>query len=302
MSWASWIKAYHAYLQLERSLSKNSVDAYMHDVSKLHQFLKEQEKNTVPEKVTRKNIDEFLSWINELGIGATSQSRIISGLKSFFVFLLTEGARKDNPAEHITSPMRGRKIPDVLNNEEVIEIIECIDLSKSEGQRNRAIIETLYGCGLRVSELINLKISNIYFEEQYLLVEGKGNKERIVPINAQAIKHIRLYQENFRAQHRESSEYEDILYLSRRNRPLSRNMVFYIIKDLAEKAGIRKNISPHTFRHTFATHLVENGADLRAVQEMLGHESITTTEIYTHITHEYLRDNIMKYHPRNREK
>lgn len=302
MSWAAWKKSYKAYLKLERGLSPNSVAAYLHDLDKLVQYLDFSQRHRSPQEVSRSDLDGFLSWINEIGIGSKSQARIVSGIKSFFVYLQLEDVRSDDPCGHISTPSLGKYLPEVLNKEEVTAIIESIDLSLPQGQRNRAMIETLYGCGLRVSELINLKISNIYFEEGFLRVEGKGSKERIVPVNSQALKHITIYREDYRSHQMIDKHDGDTLFLSRKNRQISRNMVFYIVKDLAEKAGIKKSISPHTFRHTFATHLVENGADLRAVQAMLGHESITTTEIYTHITNEYLRDNIMRFHPRNREK
>jgi len=302
MSWTSWKKSYKAYLKLERGLSPNSVAAYLHDLDKLVQYLDFSQRHRPPQEVSRYDLDGFLGWINEIGIGSKSQARIISGIKSFFIYLQLEDARKDDPCEHISTPSLGVYLPEVLNKEEVTAVIRSIDLSLPQGQRNRAMIETLYGCGLRVSELINLKISNIYFDEGFLRVEGKGSKERIVPVNSQALKHITIYRKDYRSHQKIDKHDEDTLFLSRKNRQISRNMVFYIVKDLAQKAGIKKIISPHTFRHTFATHLVENGADLRAVQAMLGHESITTTEIYTHITNEYLRDNIMRFHPRNREK
>ncbi len=301
MSWKTWKSSYKAYLKLERGLSPNSVSAYLSDLDKLIQYLDFSQRHKSPKDVERDDLDGFLTWINEIGIGATSQARIVSGIKSFFLYLQIEGERKDDPCEHISTPNLGKYLPEVLTQKELDKIIESIDLSEPQGQRNRAIIETLYGCGLRVSELTGLKISNIFFEESFLRVEGKGSKERIVPVNAQALKHIKIYMDEYRSHQKIDKHEEDTLFLSRKNRQISRNMVFYIVKNLAEKAGISKSISPHTFRHTFATHLVENGADLRAVQEMLGHESITTTEIYTHLTNEYLRDNIMRFHPRNRE-
>lgn len=302
MSWKTWKSSYKAYLKLERGLSPNSVFAYLSDLDKLIQYLDFSQRHKSPKEVDRGDLDGFLTWIYELGIGATSQARIVSGIKSFFLYLQIEGERKDDPCEHISTPNLGQYLPEVLNAEELNNIIESIDLSDFLGQRNRAIIETLYGCGLRVSELTSLKISNIFFEESFLRVEGKGSKERIVPVNAEALKHIKIYMDEYRSHQKIDKHEEDTLFLSRKNRQISRNMVFYIVKNLAAKAGIRKSISPHTFRHTFATHLVENGADLRAVQEMLGHESITTTEIYTHLTNEYLRDNIMRFHPRNKGK
>ncbi|MDZ7775095.1 MAG: site-specific tyrosine recombinase XerD [Bacteroidales bacterium] len=301
MSWKTWIKAYKAYLQLERSLSKNSVSAYLHDVKKLLQYLDASGINKEPRDVSRADLDNFLTWITELGVSANTQARIISGIRAFYVYLQTENELAENPAHHISPPTVARKIPEVLNEKEIESIIRSIDLSKPEGQRNRAIIETLYGCGLRVSELVSLKISRLYFDEGFLMAEGKGNKERIVPLSGQALKHIHIYLDDYRVHLKVAAGSGDILFLSRRGSHLSRGMVFYIVKNLAEAAGINKTVSPHTFRHSFATHLVENGADLRAVQDMLGHESITTTEIYTHMSREYLRDNIMKYHPRTRK-
>lgn len=299
MSWSSWIKGYKAYLQLERSLSPNSISAYLQDVEKLMQFLDSTGISKTPQQISRADLDDFLSWITALGVSPYTQARIISGIRAFYVYLQTERALDENPAHHIAPPNTARKIPEVLNENEIEAIISSIDLSKPGGQRNRAIIETLYGCGLRVTELVNLRISRLHFDEGFLMVEGKGNKERIVPLSGQALKHIHLYLDHYRVHNKVAQGSEDVLFISSRGKNLSRGMVFYIVKGLAETAGVRKTVSPHTFRHSFATHLVENGADLRAVQEMLGHESITTTEIYTHMSREYLRDNIMTFHPRN---
>jgi len=253
-----------------------------------------------PEQVKLKDLQDFLKWINELGLSASSQARIVSGIKSFFKYLLLEDIIKDSPAELLESPKIGRKLPDTLEVEEINRLIDAIDLSTPEGVRNKAMLETLYGCGLRVSELINLKISNLYFNDGFLKVTGKGDKERLVPIGSQAIKYIKIYLENIRIHLEVKKGSEDILFLNNRGKGLSRVMVFLIIKNLAEKIGLKKNISPHTFRHSFATHLIEGGADLRAIQEMLGHESITTTEIYTHLDREYLRISILRFHPRSK--
>ncbi len=299
MKWENYIKGFKSYLQLEKSLSPNSVDAYLHDIRKLTEYLEISELDIQPEDIQLDHLQAFVKWINELGLSARSQARMISGIKTFYKYLLLEDLVEKNPAELLEAPRVGRKLPDTLSVKEVIKIIDTIDLSKPEGQRNKAMLETLYGCGLRVSELINLQLSNLHFKEGFVKVTGKGDKERLVPIGEIAIKHIGLYIESYRLQLDVYKEDRDILFLNRKGKKLSRVMIFLIIKDLAEKAGIRKNIGPHTFRHSFATHLVEGGADLRAVQEMLGHESITTTEIYTHLDRGYLRDTIMQYHPRS---
>ena len=298
MTWENYIKGFKAYLKLEKSLSDNSVNAYLHDIEKLVQYFEIGNIDIKPEKVTLSNLQDFIKYINEIGLSATSQARIISGLKAFFKYLLLEDAIKQSPAELLEAPKTGRKLPDTLSVEDINKLIDAIDLSKPEGTRNKAMLETLYGCGLRVSELINLKISNIYFNEGFIKVTGKGDKERLVPVGNVALKYIRIYLENVRNKQDIKKEYSDILFLNRRGAGLSRVMVFLIIKGLAERTGLKKNISPHTFRHSFATHLIEGGADLRAVQEMLGHESITTTEIYTHLDREYLREAILSFHPR----
>lgn len=302
MGWQGWKKAYKAYLQLEKSLSPNSVSAYLRDVDKLVQYLDKEGVNKSPEVIDKADIDGLLTWTTALKLDSKSQARIISGLRAFFNFMILEKAIETSPMEFILLPTTERKLPDVLSVSEISDIIESVDLSKPEGQRNRAILETLYGCGLRVSELTELKISNVYFEEDFVIVDGKGNKERMVPLGSQAKKQIELYLFEIRNTTTIDKDFADILFLNRRGRKLTRNMIFYIVKQQTELAGIRKNVSPHTFRHSFATHLVEHGADLRVVQEMLGHESITTTEIYTHINRQYLRDNIMDFHPRNRKK
>ena len=285
------------YLSAERSLSKNTVEAYLHDVNSLANFLGEE---ISPQKINLKDLQRFLKEINTLGIGPSSQSRILSGIRAFYKFLLLEEEIDSDPTLLLESPRLSRKLPDVLNEKELEELINAIDRSTQDGERNRAIIETMYGCGLRVSELVGLQISNIHSLDEYLIITGKGNKQRLVPINKMALKHIDIYMKNVRSHLNIKKGNEDFLFLNKRGSKLSRVMVFYIIKDLTAKAGIKKTISPHTLRHSFATHLIENGADLRAVQEMLGHESITTTEIYTHISRKQLKDVIVKHHPRNK--
>ena len=298
MNWSSYIKGFTAYLRLEKSLSANSIEAYLNDVGKFSAFESANLNRSSPEDITIDDLQLFIKEINELGLSARTQARIISGLKAFFKYLSLEGLVKDDPASLLEGPRPGRKLPDTLSITEIERIIEVIDMSRAEGERNKAIIETLYGCGLRVSELTNLKITDIFFREMFVKVIGKGNKERFVPIGNTAIRHINLYLDNSRMHVQPKKYDEDILFLNRRGGRLSRTMILLIVKDLGEKAGIRKSISPHTFRHSFATHLVEGGADLRAVQEMLGHESIITTEIYTHLDREYLKSTIQLYHPR----
>ncbi|HLG35346.1 MAG TPA: site-specific tyrosine recombinase XerD [Bacteroidia bacterium] len=298
MKWDSYISGYTSYLKLERSLSANSVSSYKEDVEKLSAFFSLQHSSLTPERVTLEILREFVEWINENGLSGRSQARILSGVKSFFKYLILENIILDNPASLLESPRIGRKLPDTLSIEEIDSLISAIDLSKPEGTRNKAMLETLYGCGLRVSELTGFKISNYFPEIGYVKITGKGNKERMVPIGNTAVKCIRLYNEGVRVHVQPVRGSEDILFLNRRGKKLSRVMVFTIIKQLAEKAGVKKKISPHTFRHSFATHLINGGADIRAVQEMLGHESITTTEIYTHIDRDYLRDSIIQFHPR----
>ncbi len=302
MTWENYIKGFKAYLKLEKSLSNNSISAYLHDINKLLQFFELNENIIPPEKVKLSDLQAFIQWINKLGLAATSQARIISGLKAFFKYMLLEDAIKQSPAELLEAPKTGRKLPDTLSVDEINNLIDAIDLSKPESTRNKTMLETLYGCGLRVSELINLKISNIYFNDGFIKVTGKGDKERLVPIGNVALKNISIYLENVRSRQIIKKEFTDILFLNRRGGRLSRVMIFLIIKELAERIGLKKTISPHTFRHSFATHLIEGGADLRAVQEMLGHESITTTEIYTHLDREYLRDAILSFHPRVKKK
>ena len=299
MNWTTYIKGFKSYLQLERSLSTNSVEAYQHDIEKLCQFLDAKKINASPEEINLPTLREFLRWITELGMMPTSQARIISGIKAFYKYLMMEDLIKKYPSELLEAPKTARKLPDILNVEEIDQMIEVIDLSKDEGVRNKAILETMFSCGLRVTETVNLKISDISFTDKFVRVIGKGNKERLVPIGRMAIKAIHFYVENVRVHMEVKTGSNDILFLNRRGSKLTRVMIFYVIKKLAMEAGIKKKISPHTFRHSFATSLVEAGADLRAVQQMLGHESITTTEIYTHIDRAYLRDVITQFHPRS---
>lgn len=295
--WDSYKKGFKAYLKLERSLSENSVQAYIDDVNKLAQFAETKGSNTQPKDLTKKDLRLFVEWIVELGLGTHTQARIISGIKAFYKYLSLENLISIDPTELLESPKLGRKLPDTLSNADIELMLDSIDRSKPEGERNRAIIETLYACGLRVSELTELLISNLYLNEGFIRVIGKGNKERLVPIHDNAIDSIQLYLEHIRVHIAIKPGNDDIVFLNRRGSKLSRVMIFYVIKDLAEKAGIRKSISPHTLRHSFATELVEHGADLRAVQEMLGHSSITTTEIYTHLDRKFLRKTVEQFHP-----
>jgi integrase/recombinase XerD len=296
MSWPSYKKGFKAWLQLEKGLSSNSIQAYLRDMEKLTQFMEIRGYSYSPQEVNLKLLREFTGWIHELGLSEFSQARIISGIRSFYDYLIDEGVMEENPCSLLESPRLSRKLPDVLHHEEIERIISSIDLSQASGHRNRAIIEVLYSCGLRVSELTGLKISDMNFEDEFIRVTGKGNKERLVPVGTTAIKQVQHYilERNKITPARGS---EDILFLNNRGKGLSRVMIFMIIKKLASDAGIRKAISPHTFRHSFATVLVENGADLRAVQDMLGHSSITTTEIYTHLDRNYLKKVIDTYHP-----
>ncbi len=297
MDWRSCIKGFEAYLKLERSLSPNSVEAYVADINKLHSFITDENLNLSPVKLNLDHLTGFVQTLHGLGISARSQARIISGIKAFFKYLLIEDLISKDPTELLEAPKLGKKLPTVLNFDEITRLIGAIDQSKPDGVRNKAMLETLYGSGLRVTELIDLKISNLFLDVEFIRVIGKGDKERLVPIGNEAIKHIQLYQSEIRRHQNIKPEAEDILFVNRWGRKLSRVMVFMIIKDLAMKAGIKKNVSPHTFRHSFATHLVEGGANLRAVQEMLGHVSITTTEMYTHLDREYLRDTLIQFHP-----
>jgi integrase/recombinase XerD len=295
--WDSYKKGFKAYLQLEKSLSDNSVEAYLRDIDKLTQYLQEADTMKTPASIELTDLQRFLKWIGELGMTASSQARIISGIKSFYKYCLIEHIISNDPTALLEAPKLKRALPDVLSFEEIETIISQIDLSKSEGARNKALLETMYSCGLRVSEAVNLKISQLYLDVGFIRVIGKGDKERLVPIGRSAIKYITIYKDQARVHARIKPGNEDILFLNNRGSKLSRVMIFLIIKDLVKKAGIKKLVSPHTFRHSFATHLVEGGADLRAVQEMLGHESITTTEIYTHLDREFLRKTLEQFHP-----
>lgn len=295
--WEAYKKGFKAWLQLEKSLSDHSVEAYIRDVEKLTMYLQEKSDLKTPDAVTLKDLQGLLQFITQLGIGATSQARMISGLRAFYKYCLLEQICTIDPTALLDAPKTKRSLPDTLSFEEIEKIIGEIDLSTPDGGRNKAILETMYSCGLRVSEVISLKLSCLYLDIGFIRVIGKGDKERLVPIGSDATKYIKLYRENIRVHQPLQPGFEDILFLNKFGRNLSRVMIFYIIKDLAKKAGITKTISPHTFRHSFATHLVEGGADLRAVQEMLGHESITTTEIYTHLDRDYLRSTLQQYHP-----
>ena len=299
MNWKIYIQGFKSFLALEKSLSPNSIEAYLHDVEKLVQFLEYKKYNLSPKEIELNHLQEFLKWINELGMSAQSQARIISGIKGFYKYLLLENILNTDSTTLLESPKLGRKLPDTLSLIDINNIIDAIDLSTPEGQRNKAMLETLYSCGLRVSELVNLKISHLYFNDEFIKVTGKGDKERLVPIGSVAIKQINIYKDEVRPHIKIKKDNEDILFLNRRGSKLTRVMIFTMIKRLAFKIGLKTHISPHTFRHSFATHLIEGGADLRAVQEMLGHESITTTEIYTHLDRDYLRDAIIRFHPRS---
>lgn len=295
--WDPYKKGFKAYLQLEKSLADHSVDAYLRDIGQLTAFLQLEGKLIAPGEVTLKELQAFIRWISELGMVPASQARIISGLRSFFKYCLAENICTTDPSILLEAPKLKRALPDVLSFAEIERMIAAIDLSKEDGQRNKAILETLYSCGLRVSEVVQLKISQLYLDAGFIRVIGKGDKERLIPVGKSAIKFITLYKNQVRVHQQPAKGAEDILFLNRRGSGLSRVMIFYIIKDLVRKAGISKTVSPHTFRHSFATHLVEGGADLRAVQEMLGHASITTTEIYTHLDREFLRKTLEQYHP-----
>ncbi|MEI8049552.1 MAG: site-specific tyrosine recombinase XerD [Bacteroidota bacterium] len=297
MIWESYRRGFDAFLRLEKSLSRNSVEAYKRDIEKLTAFLEENNIAVQPAGITLAHLQDFLKWLNQTSLNARSQMRIISGIRAFYKYLLLENLISSDPTQLLDMPRIGRKLPEFLTVNEIERLIAAIDLSKPEGERNKAMIETLYGCGLRVSELVNLKISCIYFNEGFMRITGKGDKERLVPFSGKALKQINLYLHEIRNHVTIKKGQEDFLFLNRRGAKLTREMIFTIIKDLALNAGIHKTIGPHTLRHSFATHLVEGGADLRAVQEMLGHASITTTEIYTHLDRAYLRENILDHHP-----
>ena len=297
MNWKTDIKSYQSYLRIERGLSKNTIDNYSFDIERLCLFLDENAIAVSPIKIGEETIQQFIYSVSK-EVNPRSQARIISGLKSFFSYLIFEDYRQDNPMELIETPKTGRKLPDTLSVEEIDALIAAIDLSSNEGERNRAMLETLYGCGLRVSELVSLKISDLFFDEGFIKITGKGNKQRFVPIGNLTKKYILIYKDDIRAHLDIKKGHEDTLFLNRRGSQLTRAMLFTIIKDLATKIGLQKNISPHTLRHSFATHLLENGADLRSIQLMLGHESITTTEIYVHLDRKFLTEVINTFHPR----
>ncbi len=297
MKWQEALRDYQHYLRIERGLSPNSIENYGYDIVKLITFLEEHKIQVSPLKISEEKIQEFIYEVSKIQ-SVRSQSRIISGLRSFFDYLVFEDYRKDNPLDLIESPQIGRKLPDTLSTEEVDQLIESIDLSHPQGERNRCILETLYSCGLRVSELITLKLSDLYFDEGFIRVVGKGSKQRLVPISTLTIKYINIYIDEIRVHLPIQKGFEDTLFLNRRGKQLTRAMIFTIVKQTATRAGIKKKISPHTFRHSFATHLLENGADLRSIQQMLGHESIITTEIYMHIDRTHLKEVLEKFHPR----
>ncbi len=299
-TWEELIAEYRSFLKLEKGLSENSVEAYENDIRKLMQFLDMKGIVMPPERVDKAILHEFLGWTGELGVNTRTQSRLVSGIRSFFRYLLLEERIPADPTQSMEMPRTGRKLPEVLSIEEIDRLISKIDLSNPLGRRNKAMLEVLYSCGLRVSELVGLKISDIYRDEGYIRIIGKGDKERLVPVSHTALREIDQYMPDRNAMLDNDMGHSDILFLNRRGRQLTRVMVFTIIRQLAERAGFKKKISPHTFRHSFATHLVNGGADLRAVQEMLGHESIVTTEIYTHLDREYLRETIISHHPRSR--
>ena len=295
--WTVYKKGFKAYLRLEKSLSENSVEAYLRDLDKFTEFLSVQHLEVTPAEVKRSHLEDFLVWIGKLGMTPASQARILSGIRNFYKYCLQEQIATSDPCELIEAPKLSKHLPDVLSFAEIETMSQAVDVSTPEGTRNRAIIETLYSCGLRVSELVTLKLSCLFFEAGYIRIIGKGDKERLVPIGREAVKYLNLYRNSVRVHLKITPGNEDFVFLNRYGRKLTRTMVYIIIKDAAQRAGITKQISPHTLRHSFATHLVEGGADLRAVQEMLGHESITTTEIYTHLDREYLRDTLSRFHP-----
>ena len=299
MSWKNNINGFRSYLMLERNLSENSIESYVRDVNKLVHFLEMNDNKVSVKKINTSDLTAFIRWVAEIGMSASSQSRIISGIKAFFRYLILENIISNDPSSLIEGPKKGLKIPETLSIEEIDQIINAIDLSHPQGQRNKAIIETLYGCGLRVSELINLKMSNWYKKDGFIKVIGKGDKERLIPIGNITAKVLNIYVNEVRCHLTIQKGQEDYIFLSKRGKYLSRISIYNIVKELAEKAQIKKNISPHTFRHSFATELIERGANLRAVQEMLGHESITTTQLYTHINKEFLRQSIISHHPRS---
>ena len=298
-SWNRYIKEFVSYLKIEKGLAENSIFAYQNDVAKLHDFSVSIDKNA--EQISYNDLKLFIAALYDLGLSARTQARIISGIKQFYGYLLLENYITVDPSELLDQPKIGRKLPEVLTIEEIDRLIDALDMSKNESHRNKAIIETLYSCGLRVSELVNLRFSDLFFEEGFIRVIGKGNKERLVPVSASVEKEISIYNDHIRRHQNIKKGDENVVFLNRRGGKLTRVMIFTIIKDLAERISLQKTISPHTFRHSFATHLLEGGANLRAIQEMLGHESITTTEIYTHLDQRYLKEAILSFHPRNAE-
>lgn len=298
MSWQSYIKGFGSYLRLEKSLSQNTIEAYLRDIGKFVNYLQSAELKLLPEQIKLEHFQDFVKQLAEVGFDAQSQARIVAGIRAFYRYLLMEDVITDNPADLLTAPKASRKLPDTLSVEEINALLNSIDLSTPEGVRNRAMLEVLYSCGLRVTELTTLKISNLFLDVDFIKVIGKGDKERLVPIGSQAVKYVRMYKDQVRVHVPVQKGEEDFLFLNRRGKGLKRMYVFLVIKECAAKIGLQKTISPHTFRHSFATHLIEGGADLRAVQEMLGHASITTTEIYTHLDRDYLRSTIMQFHPR----
>lgn len=295
--WEAYKNGFKAWLRLEKSLANHSVDAYLHDLDLFTRYLQLQNLAVSPDRIELKELQAFVKWITELGMTESSQARILSGLRSFFKYCLTEQISPTDPSALLESPKLKRSLPDTLSFEEIELLINAIDLSKPEGERNKAILETMYSCGLRVSEVVGLQLSCLYLDSGFIRVIGKGNKERLVPIGDKAVRQLTIYINHVRVHQPVQAGAEDIVFLNRRGQPLTRVMIFLMIKDLVKKTGLKKNVSPHTFRHSFATHLVEGGADLRAVQEMLGHESITTTEIYTHLDREFLRNTLHRYHP-----
>ena len=299
MNWQSYKKGFESFLKLEKSLSKNSIAAYVSDVDKLAQFLDMQPEKKVIKNAQSKDLRDFLKWVNEIGLIASTQARIISGIKAFYKYLILEEEILKDPSALLETPKIRRKLPEVLTINEINSLLQGFDLSKPENIRNKAMLEILYGSGLRVSELTGIKLSDLYDEQEFLRIKGKGNKERLVPMGSSALKHLHIYLETIRTHIPIKKGNEDYIFLNLRGSKLSRTTVFTVIKDLALKVGITKNISPHTFRHSFATHLMEGGADLRAIQEMLGHESITTTEIYTHLDRDFLKQTITQFHPRS---
>lgn len=298
MNWSTALAGFKSYLLLERGMSQHTIEAYLRDIGKLQSFC-ESTKGQQPSSVSTDDLRLFLGWLNELGMLASSQARVLSAIKTFYYYLVLESGLENNPAALMEGPRLSRSLPDTLSVIEIQALINAIDLSKPEGTRNKAILEVMYGCGLRVSELINLKRSDLFLDVEYIKVIGKGDKQRLVPIGGEAIKYLNIYLNESRVHQPVKPGFEDYVFLNRRGTSLSRVMIFLIVKDLAEKIDLKKDISPHTFRHSFATHLIEGGADLRAVQDMLGHESITTTEIYTHLDKGYLKDMIRQYHPRS---